>query len=103
MVEVVKKLVTEQTLSNMICLPCQQAKAALNKVNNVVNGYVNLIVKDSDVEALAKQRMAICNTCTYRVPLVKVAGVQYYNCSKCHCPLDAATRSTGYSCPMGKW
>lgn len=87
----------------MSCLPCQQAKNALIKVGHIVEGYSNLIVKDSEVEHLAKSRANVCEVCPYKVPLVKVAGKQYYNCSKCHCPLDAAQRSTGYSCPIGKW
>ncbi len=91
----------------MSCLPCEQARKALEKVGNIANGYGNLalslVVSDSEVERVACKRMEICVVCPNRVPLVKVAGKQYYNCNQCHCPLDAATRSTGYSCPIGKW
>ena len=90
----------------MECLPCQQAKKALKAVNDITNGYTNLaksvIVPNSATETLAEERMKVCSTCDFKVPLVKIANKQYYNCSKCHCPLDASTRSTGYSCPIGK-
>ena len=83
-----------------MCLPCQQAA---KKIKDITNGYTNLIFKDSDVEELACKRLEICGNCESKTPLLKVAGKQYYNCSECHCPLDAATRSTGYSCPKNKW
>lgn len=88
----------------MGCLQCQQAAKALK---DIANGYGNLVlslvVDNNQVEKLACNRMLICMECPFKNELVKVGNKQYYNCSKCGCPLDAATRSTGYSCPIGKW
>lgn len=87
----------------MSCIPCQQAKNVLKKASNIVEGYTNLIIKDSEVETLAATRKQICLACEFKKPLVKVNNIQYYSCSICSCPVDSATRSTGYSCPKGKW
>lgn len=91
----------------MACKSCQKARQALNKVVNIAQGYTNLavsgLVPNSDTEILACNRMKICEACPFKVKLVKIAGKQYYSCSKCSCPIDAKTRSTGESCPINKW
>lgn len=87
----------------MSCTTCEQAKKALQKVGNIIEGYTNIIVRDNVIEAIANQRKDICLGCEFKSPLVKIGNIQYYSCSKCHCPIDAKTRSTGEVCPIGKW
>jgi hypothetical protein len=91
----------------MSCLPCEKAKLGLQKLGNIVEGYTNLaisgIVKESATEELAFNRLTICAPCTYKAPLVKVAGKQYYTCTECSCPIDAKVRSHGETCPKNKW
>ena len=88
----------------MECLPCQ---AAAKRSKDIINGYANLVlsvlVPDSEVEILATERMEICSNCSFRTNLIKINNIQYYKCKSCGCPLDAATRSTEYSCKEGKW
>lgn len=91
----------------MTCLPCEKAKLALTKLGHIVEGYTNLaisgVVKESEIEELAFNRLSICNSCNYKVPLVKVADKQYYLCNQCSCPIDAKIRSNGETCPLKKW
>ena len=87
----------------MSCKPCEEARKALGTVSNIVQGYTNLIVTDPVIEELSVTRMAICLSCEYRKDLVAINGVQHYYCSKCNCPLDAATRAPDKVCPIGKW
>lgn len=85
------------------CPPCEKAKLALQKASNIVEGYYNLVIKDNVVEELACKRISICLACEFKVPLVRVNEKWYFSCSKCNCPIDAKTRSTGERCPLGKW
>lgn len=87
----------------MSCIPCQQAAKALKKATNIVEGYANLIVRDNVVEGIANDRKAICLGCPKKRPLVKINNTQYFSCDICRCPIDAKTRSTGETCPIGKW
>lgn len=90
-----------------ICLPCQAAKNKVvqvaKTVNNIVQGYTNLLITDDEIEELSAERFTICNTCTSRIVLVKVNGIPKYKCGECSCPLDAATRSPGKVCDLNKW
>lgn len=89
----------------MSCAPCEAAKNALNKSNNILQGYSNLIFKDNEVEKVAKARYDICLNCSpeIRKPLIVVNGIQRYICTKCTCPLDAKVRAPNEVCPIGNW
>lgn len=73
------------------------------KVENVINGWKNVIFKDPIVEELAKNRMVFCEGCIENKTIVKVAGVKHGRCAKCNCPLVAKVRSINEKCPIGKW
>ena len=87
----------------MSCLPCQQASKIVRKASNIAEGYTNLVFKSNVIEELAEQRLIHCIACPKAIPLVKIGKKQYYQCSICTCPVDAKTRSTGETCPLGKW
>ncbi len=78
------------------------------KLQNIINGWANLIFPDPEMEALAKQRAAICAKC----PLAEMVGgvhrvvvdnktveVRGLVCTACGCPLSAKVRSKGEYCP----
>lgn len=67
-------------------------------MNEIFEGWLNLIFKDEKVETLAKNRLEICYTCSIRVD---------NKCSRskggCGCVLSAKTRSPSSKCPKGYW
>ena len=76
-------------------------KELWNNRNAIVEGIKNTIVENEAIELLAAERQAICDMCpsksTNCAPLIEVC------CSECGCSLKFKTRSTGSSCPLGKW
>lgn len=67
-------------------------------MKKIIEGWKNVIFTDEEVEAIAKARLEVCNTCDYKKNL---AGLEI--CNECHCPLIAKTRSLDSKCPIGKW
>lgn len=71
----------------------------------ILDALKNYVVNDSQVEALAKTRMEICNEC----PLLDLKGSKCFApgtqpcCGSCGCSLKLKTRSVDSSCPEGKW
>ena len=63
-------------------------------MNNIATGWKNVVFKDEDIEAMASERMKVCNDCRFN---------KYNACTKCGCPLISATRSPDHECPLGKW
>jgi len=68
------------------------------KINNIINGWKNVIIKDEDIEELAKTRIQVCNNCPNKM---KQLGLDV--CGLCHCPLMAKVRSLDEVCPIKKW
>ena len=65
---------------------------------HIIQGMINAINPDEAVEAMAKERMDICNTCPEKTEMLGQTV-----CGVCHCLLQLKTRSTDSSCPLGKW
>ncbi len=67
------------------------------KLNEILNGWKNLIFRNSEIEEEAKRRAKICSGCS------EVGMRPMVHCKKCGCPLAAKTRSETSKCPLGKW
>lgn len=87
----------------MSCIPCQQAKALINKGHNIIQGYSNLVFKNEEVEKVAKARYDVCLACPNKKPLIVINNVQHYICEICTCPIDAKVRALDEVCPKGNW
>lgn len=80
-------------------------------LKNIVAGFAHLIHNDPEVEAIAKNRAAICATCPFAekfglysiVVDNKTKQIQGMKCGKCGCNLSAKVRSMEDQCPLGKW
>lgn len=68
------------------------------KINEIVNGWKNLAIKDEEIERIAKHRLSICNTCEHKETMI---GLEV--CGHCHCVLEAKARSLESKCPEKKW
>ncbi len=82
------------------------------KLHNIVQGFSYLVVKDSEVEKMAKKRAAICSQC----PWAKTNGdkksivvgdsiydIVSYFCDVCGCSIAGKVRSENEHCPIHKW
>ena len=70
----------------------------INKIKEIATGWSNVIIKDEEIEALAKERDDICSQCPIRITQLGI-----YVCGDCGCPLIAKQRSPESQCPRGKW
>ena len=66
-------------------------------LKNIIEGYSNLVNKDSDIEKLAEARGDICNDCDKNSRSI----VPY--CKECGCIIAAKVRSRESFCPLNKW
>lgn len=76
----------------------------MSKINEIKEGYKNLIIKNEEIEQLAKKRREICNSCEYNSENkggLFNESVPY--CTLCGCILSAKVRSKDSECPKGKW
>lgn len=73
--------------------------------NAILEGIRNSIFTRQDVEDIAKEREAICDTC----PEIDREGGKCLVpgttpcCSKCGCKLSWKLRALSSACPLGKW
>lgn len=72
----------------------------MSKIKAIVEGHTNLAKSktnssDGQVEELASQRLAVCNSCSKKTKTNR--------CSECGCYLPAKVRSLKSSCPLNKW
>lgn len=76
----------------------------MSKIDEVAEGYWNLMMKNEGVEELAKVRNEICNTCPSNSKnQSSMFGDMLPYCKECGCLLEAKTRSPESSCPLKKW
>lgn len=66
-------------------------------LNEIFEGWKNLVFENPEIEKEAKRRMKICvdNDC-HKFNSSKTCGV-------CGCYMPAKTRSKKSKCPIGKW
>lgn len=68
----------------------------MGKLQEIIDGWKNFTFKNSEIEALAKDRARICVNC----PQLK----QNVNaCKICGCYIPAKVRSIKSKCPLKKW
>lgn len=70
----------------------------MSQLEEILQGFKNLLFKDETIEAEANKRLSICYPCPVRDNM---------RCSKakggCGCLLSAKIRSPKSKCPKGKW
>ncbi len=70
-----------------------------SKLKQIVTGWANVAFKNKTIEKIAKIRADECSKCEHH----ELNKIKIPTCGKCGCPLIAKTRSSGSSCPIGKW
>ena len=70
------------------------ARKSSAKLRNILAGWRNVVVKNPEIERLARARGAICLECPHRKRIV---------CGKCGCPLKAKLRAPEATCPDNRW
>lgn len=86
----------------MGCNACGTVKHFVTKATNITKAWVNVIVNDPEIEALAEKRMIQCNPCTSKVESLRINGQSVYKCKECSCPIIALVRSNE-KCKLNKW
>ena len=73
----------------------------MNKFLEIAKSWITVMNPNEQQQAIAEQRIAVCNTCEFR----KYNDVaDFYYCGKCGCPLKGKTYSpVEKSCPENKW
>jgi len=66
----------------------------MNKLQEILSGWKNVIWEKPEIEKLAMDRAVICSSCDKNIN---------NTCNVCGCPLIAKTRSEYSKCPEGKW
>lgn len=66
----------------------------MSKLQEILNGWKNVIWEKPEIEKLAMDRALVCSNCFYNVNNI---------CTSCGCPLIAKTRSEYSKCPLNKW
>ena len=81
-------------------------------LENIIDGWKNLILHDEVIEETAMKRAKICSTCPSAVfsngvhTMIidnQTKHIRGLTCSECNCPLSAKVRSRRDWCPAGKW
>lgn len=70
----------------------------MSKLQDIIQGWVNVIWENPQAEIIALERAAICSTCP-----INVDNVCSLPLGGCGCPLIAATRAPYKKCPKGLW
>ena len=68
-----------------------------NKADEIIRGIYNRLIRNEDVEKIAKIRKDICVKC----PEYQEKPIE--RCKKCGCVLSIKTRSIKSECPLKKW
>lgn len=74
----------------------------MGKLNEIAEGWANLILKPKAVENIAKARLNICNTCQWNSKFHESKRPDVH-CTKCGCTIAAKVRSMESECPIAKW
>jgi len=82
-----------------------------NRLKAIISGFTNYVFPNSEMEALALERAAICAVCPFAVearlkqllPDDTIKEIDGLKCSDCGCILSAKVRQMYDSCPQKKW
>jgi len=76
------------------------------KVVQIVKGLQNSLFVKEQVELIAQERIAICDTCDFYSPNIKKKGLAIIRpdkyCDVCKCNMYLKTRSLAAQCPIGE-
>lgn len=82
----------------------------LEKLDNIVSGWVNYHFPTEQIEELALSRANICAHCPHaesstwnEIIDLRAVPMQGMVCTECSCPITKAVRSVEYKCPLKKW
>lgn len=87
-------------------------KVTDTKYNDIVQGFSYLIVKDTEIERLAKERAEKCAGCKYAkysgnlntvVVGETIHQIKGMYCDRCGCSLAGKVRGENETCPIYKW
>lgn len=67
----------------------------MGKLQEIYEGWKNVVFKDPVVEEEAKRRAQVCAICPH--------ATKHLTCGLCGCPLLAKTRSPKSQCPDNRW
>lgn len=65
------------------------------KLSEIYEGWKNYVFPNPEIEALAKERIAVCSECDHLNALLV--------CTACGCPRAGKARSPESRCPHNKW
>jgi hypothetical protein len=68
------------------------------EVIEILKAWKNVAFTTEEIEAIAKERMAVCSKCPHKTTMMKIDV-----CGLCHSPLLGKTHSPENSCPKKKW
>ena len=79
-------------------------------MKNIIDGWYYVLVKNPEIELIAKQRAEHCKDCKHAVnkKILKfidnnLLEVEDKVCDLCNCPLIAKLRSINENCKLKKW
>ena len=79
-------------------------------MKNIIDGWYYVLIKDPEIEALAKEKAKHCKGCKHAVTKKILKFVNKKNlevedrvCDLCDCPLIAKLRSPNEKCPINLW
>lgn len=84
----------------------------MDSLVTIATGWANFIKADHHTKQMMRERLAICNNCPHKQELNSLGQIlvkaihssaNLFKCSKCKCPLSAATAAPNKTCPIGKW
>lgn len=90
-----------------------QEQAVNTPLIQIARSWYNFLRGDPYIKLMMSKRLAICDTCEYKVQINTAGKIimkvlsndpdAVYQCGKCHCPLMSKTAETLNECPLGKW
>lgn len=82
------------------------------KVQDIISGFSYLVIKDTEIEKVARKRAEVCGSCPHarydkKVNTIIVGEtvhkIKGMFCNLCGCSLSAKVRSENDYCPLRKW
>lgn len=74
----------------------------MNKIQQIIQGWKNNLIRDEEVEKIAIPRLEICANCELNSSYPKELNL-LSTCTSCGCNLNAKVRCVKCSCPKNKW
>ena len=74
----------------------------MSKIQEIYQGWKNLIFRNEQVEDSALNRLNKCNECPHRSNYPDNVSITS-TCKLCGCVLKAKVRSTNSTCPDKRW